>query len=156
MTAERLDPPVIDEHAIDESALWSITGYALRRTDHVLQRDFRRHIGKPLGISEIEFSLVMLAGANPETTQKALCASLGMKPPALAVVLDRLEKAGIVERRRMPEDRRVQIVALSTRGASLYEQARTRAREMESRIRQRLDASERATLAALLRKLRVN
>ena len=140
--------------AVDDRALWAITGYAIRRTDHALARDFRRHVGGPLALSEVEFALLVLVGENADATQKALCAALGMLPPALAVVLERMEKAGRVERRRRPEDRRLQMVTLTPAGTRLLARARTAADAMQKELRGRLSAPEHTALLGLLAKLR--
>lgn len=138
----------------DDSRLWRITGYAVRRTDLALARDFRRHIGVPLGISEVEFSVLELLAGPGGRSQKAIAAALGMSAPALTVVLDRMARAGLLERRRFDGDRRVQLVAATAAGSALQRRASQAADRMEAELRAKLTAGEQATLMRLLGRLR--
>jgi DNA-binding MarR family transcriptional regulator len=67
--------------------------------------------------------------------------------------LDRLEGAGLVERRVSDGDRRSRIVALTEKGRRLIDQAAPEHFANEARLLEPLTASERRTLAALLGKL---
>ena len=66
--------------------------------------------------------------------------------------LDQLEKAGLIERLDNPEDRRGVIIALTSMGFALVEEAVTAHVENQHRLLGGLDAQERATLEGLLRK----
>ena len=66
--------------------------------------------------------------------------------------LDQLEKAGLIERLDNPEDRRGVIIALTSKGFALVEEAVTAHVENQHRLLGGLDAQERATLDGLLRK----
>jgi DNA-binding MarR family transcriptional regulator len=69
--------------------------------------------------------------------------------------LDRLEDAGLVERRPDPGDRRGTLVGLTKRGREIVDAALVTHVGNEERLLQTLSASERRTLDALLRKLLV-
>ena len=66
--------------------------------------------------------------------------------------LDQLEKANLIERLDNPEDRRGVIIALTSKGFALVEEAVTAHVENQHRLLGGLDAQERATLDGLLRK----
>ncbi|MGZ2484416.1 DNA-binding MarR family transcriptional regulator [Rhizobium pisi] len=67
--------------------------------------------------------------------------------------LDRLEKSGLIRRERSPRDGRSVLVALTEAGAALAEKAIRTDMASEASFLKGLDATERETLAALLRKL---
>jgi len=67
--------------------------------------------------------------------------------------LDRLERAGLIERSPDPEDRRGVIITLTDAGRELIDRVTEAHLANEARILQGLSAAERDRLAALLRKL---
>ena len=67
--------------------------------------------------------------------------------------LDRLEGAGLVERRVSDGDRRSRIVVLTEKGRELIDRAAPEHFANEARLLEPLSAGERATLARLLGKL---
>ena len=67
--------------------------------------------------------------------------------------LDRLETAGLIERRPDPADRRGKLIALTTAGKRLIDQAITRHVANEQRLLAALTAAEQEKLNALLKKL---
>lgn len=67
--------------------------------------------------------------------------------------LDRLEEAGLVERRADPSDRRGTLVGLTKQGEELVDAALVTHVGNEERLLQPLSASERRALDGLLRKL---
>ena len=67
--------------------------------------------------------------------------------------IDRLENAGLVERRPNPADKRVTLVALMADGLALIDRTVAAHIANQQRLVSGLDAQERAQLAALLGKL---
>lgn len=67
--------------------------------------------------------------------------------------LDRLENAGLVERRPDPTDRRGTLVRLTRRGRSITDRAVERHIANEERLLEPLSAAERRTLDGFLRRL---
>jgi DNA-binding MarR family transcriptional regulator len=70
----------------------------------------------------------------------------------LVLLLNELEDAGLVERRRDPDDRRRHIVVITERGREAYQHAQTAQEELEDKVLAALDAKERETLRSLLSK----
>jgi DNA-binding MarR family transcriptional regulator len=68
----------------------------------------------------------------------------------LVLLLNELEDAGLVERRRDLDDRRRHIVVLTDLGRQSFEQAQIAQDALEDRVLAALSDSERATLRALL------
>lgn len=93
------------------------------------------------------------AGAPYVATPSALTRALMLSPAGMTSRLDRLEAAGLVERRADPGDRRSLLVVLSTEGLRVIDAAVVDHVANEDRLLEPLSARERATLDSLIRKL---
>ena len=82
-----------------------------------------RPVLEPMGLTHPQY-LVMLAlwGREPMSVRE-LSAALQLDAPTLSPLLKRLEAAGLVERRRLPEDQRSLAVSLTAQGRALRAQA---------------------------------
>lgn len=138
---------------LDQSCLQHLLGYQIARADVPTRRAFAEHIGRPLELSPVEFSSLVLLAFNPGTTPKQLAEALAMVAPAVTVLLDRLEKRGLIERARSDSDRRAQIVSLTAAGRELALKAHELSMEMERGVLGALSAAERAILIELLQKV---
>ena len=138
---------------LDQSCLQHLLGYQIARADVPTRRAFAEHIGRPLELSPVEFSSLVLLAFNPGTTPKQLAEALAMVAPAVTVLLDRLEKRGLIERARSDSDRRAQIVSLTAAGQALALKAHALSMDMERDVLGALSAAERAILIELLQKV---
>jgi MarR family transcriptional regulator for hemolysin len=69
---------------------------------------------KPLGLSQAKWkALLHLSLAKTPMTQTELASCIGIEGPTMAGLLDRLEKAGWIERKDAPHDRRSKTVHLT-------------------------------------------
>ena len=89
---------------------------------------------------------------NPTTLYGSVILSSG----GMTKRLDRLERAGLVERLPDPTDRRGRLVGLTARGREVVDAALLDHLENEQRLLGALDAAEREQLAGLLRRLLVS
>ena len=96
------------------------------------------------------------SGPPFELSPTGLFRSLMLSSGAMTSRIDRLEEAGLVERRPDPEDRRGIRVALTPRGKQLIDRAVEAHAGNQDRILVGLSAADRKQLAALLRKLLVS
>ncbi len=85
-----------------------------------------------------------------EPSQSALAESLRIDRTNLVGLLNELEAADLIERRRSGEDRRRHIVALTAVGARRLDEIQDGLAEAESRVFASLDSEQQATLYALL------
>lgn len=111
---------------------------------------------EPFGLTPAQYNVLrILRGCHPE---RATCSTIGERlldrTPDVTRLLDRLERAGLVHRRRAAYDRRVVEVAVTDDGlARLREMDGPMQRTIE-RITGGLSPEEHATLSRLLDKLR--
>ena len=138
---------------IDQGGLQHLLGYQIARADIATRRAFVEHIGKPLELSPVEFSCLVLLASNPGATPKQLATALAMVAPAVTVLLDRLDKRGLIERVRSDSDRRAQLVTLTPAGTELAGRAHAVSLEMEREVLAALSPAERAILVELLQKV---
>ena len=101
--------------------------------------------------------LRILRGCHPE---RATCSYIGERlldrTPDVTRLLNRLQRAGLIDRRRAAHDRRVVEVCITDEGLERLQQADTPVTETTRRLTAGLTADEHRTLSALLEKLRVS
>jgi DNA-binding MarR family transcriptional regulator len=117
----------------------------------VYEHDSRRaRASTALGLSETRVEALRLVAAAPEPlTMGQLAARLHTDRPYASVVVDDLERHGLVARRRHSTDRRVRIVSVTAEGLRVA----ARAERMLGGYREQLRALAPAELAALERAL---
>jgi len=85
-------------------------------------------------------------------SQREISDRLGLDASDVVGVLDILEAAGLVERRRDPDDRRRHAVVLTEAGETAASRLATLRAQAEARALARLDPEERRALVGLLNK----
>ncbi|WP_433801625.1 MarR family winged helix-turn-helix transcriptional regulator [Actinomycetospora sp. CA-084318] len=94
--------------------------------------------------------LLRAVARDPGRSQQVLAAQLGTPATRLVALVDALERRGVLERRRNPDDRRLYAVHLTDAGEQLVRDLGRLAAEHEDDLLAPLDAEERRTLATLL------
>ncbi len=147
-----------DRHAEDETLvetpdLEEFIGYNLKRAYVIVQADFRQALGED-GFAPRVFSALSLVVQYPNVTQSGLARMLGIERSGLVAIVDELEGRGLLKRTNVPGDRRVQALVPTDKGKSVYGEARAAVRAHEDRLLANLSLDEKATLMALLGKIR--
>jgi DNA-binding MarR family transcriptional regulator len=106
------EPP--DETRLDLSYLLNQAAYAFEAR---LAAALAEH-----GLSVREYCVLWKAD-EAERTQQEIAELAGLDKSTLVLTLDKLEAAGLVERRVSDLDRRARVVAVTPRGGGLYMQA---------------------------------
>ena len=112
-----------------------------------LARELRKET-EQLGITARQATLLWLVKQSPGLSLAELAAEEGISPPALSGHVDRLERAGLIERVRSSEDRRRVGLRLTDEGARLLKRVRAR---RTTWLTDRLGALEPAELDAIAR-----
>jgi len=106
-----------------------------------------------LGLSGMHAgALAMIAEAGP-LPQNAVGAALGKDRTTMVSVIDELERAGLVERRRNPADRRAYALEVTAEGHTWLERADAALSEVEEDLLRGLDAEEREALRGMLQRV---
>ncbi|MBV8502826.1 MAG: winged helix DNA-binding protein [Paucibacter sp.] len=83
---------------------------------------------KGLGVSQAGWmTITMAAKAREPLSQSELAAAVGVEGATMVAMLDRLSKAGLIERMPSETDRRVKRVTVTAAGMDLYQQVRKEA-----------------------------
>jgi DNA-binding MarR family transcriptional regulator len=131
----------------------TLIGFHLAKARVTTQALFLRHVGQPLNLRPVEYSLLMLLHANTGLTPKQLCQMLALSGPALTMLLDRMQERGLIERVRSEVDRRSQQILLTTVGQDFVAELVRRTPLIEKEIDEGLTPAERAILIELLDKV---
>jgi DNA-binding MarR family transcriptional regulator len=124
-----------------------------------LHKDLRRAAGRRLSRVDLpNWAFDVLAslrrqGSPFQMSPSELCEAAMLTSGAMTNRLDRLEDAGLVERRPDPDDRRSLSVELTERGKELVDKALEIRFEHANQALASLSESERSQLVGLLRKL---
>ena len=129
-----------------------LLGYQLRHANLKVVGGFAERIA-PHNVTAAQFGLLVLVAANPGATQAALARAFGTDRSVMVRLIDRLEAAGLVDRRAREGDRRSNAILLTERGAALLETLKREVRAFEEGVTACLTAEETETLLALLRRI---
>jgi DNA-binding MarR family transcriptional regulator len=138
---------------IVQGVLDGVVGYHIARARVTTHALFVRHVGQPLDLRPVEYSLLMLLAGNAHVTPKQLAQALALSAPNLTLLLDRMQERGLIQRVRSETDRRSQLVLLTDAGRALTDQALARTPDMEHGLHHCLSRAEHAMLIELLDKV---
>jgi MarR family 2-MHQ and catechol resistance regulon transcriptional repressor len=117
---------------------------------------FSRLTGKDIelyGLTQPQFGVLEMLGHLGPLTTGEIGKRMLVTGGCVTVILDNLEKIGIVERIRSSEDRRVIKVRLTARGESRFADAFQKHASRVTQLASVLSEEEQVQLSALLRKL---
>jgi MarR family transcriptional regulator for hemolysin len=130
-------------------------GLELVRTARLVSRAFDDALAEAGGSLPSWLILLSLKTGRHET-QRELAEAVGVEGPTLTHHLNRLESEGLVSRSRLPDNRRVQRVALTESGEAAFFRMLETVRKFDHRLREGLSQQRLAALQELLGQLRVN
>jgi DNA-binding MarR family transcriptional regulator len=132
---------------------------------HLLHRDqaaLSRHLAKALGeqfhlVRSGAYEILVRASSHPGMPQKSLASELGMDDSNTAALVRRLERAGLIDRRRARDDHRRRGVFLTPDGVAQLASLRRDLHEAEQEFMSRhLGPGDREALIRLLIQLCVS
>jgi MarR family transcriptional regulator for hemolysin len=130
-------------------------GLALASTAKRLSRAFDDTLAEAGGSRPVWLILLALK-VQPPQTQRELAAAVGIEAATLTHHLDAMQRAGLVTRERMPDNRRVQRVELTEDGERTFLRLRDAAVRFDTRIRAGLSDADVDRLRELLETLETN
>jgi DNA-binding MarR family transcriptional regulator len=99
------------------------------------------------------FGMLSHLAASEGQSQQALSIALGIHRSAVVALVDDLERRGLAERRRHPEDRRAHTLYLTPSGRAVLADLERIAEEHEAELLGAVDESERSQLISLLQRV---
>jgi MarR family transcriptional regulator, lower aerobic nicotinate degradation pathway regulator len=139
--------PVIASPGIDE--LFKRPGFLLRRMHQIHLALFAEECGT-FDVTPVQYSIMTVAGAQPNLDQAQLAYEVGVDRATLANVVARLESKGLVKRSLLASDKRVKLVALSTKGEAVLEKMRAPVQRAHDRTIEALTVADQRILIRLL------
>ena len=126
--------------------------FLVTRIHSTMHREFLAVL-EPLGIEPRHFgSLTALSALGP-VSQAALARNLGLSGASMVQIVDELEERGLLERRRLPADRRTQVLHLLPRAPEVLAQAAALAADRTDDLLAALSKRRTRRLLALLGRL---
>lgn len=128
---------------------------AIRRTADTLQREMARTI-EPFGVTEQQYNVLrILRGSHPDGLPSLEIGDRMIeRQPNVTRLLDRLDRKGLVRRKRSTQDRRVVRCWISDRGLDLLSEMDDPIDATDLRLAGNLSAEEHDQLIELLARVR--
>lgn len=137
-------------HRIEET-----TGYALAKLGKAHRQAMDQALGA-LGLHVGQEMVLLQLWAQDGLTPSQLAERLAVEPPTVTKMVQRMTKAGLVERRSAPEDARSSRIHLTGKGRALQAGVLRAWNEVEERTMAGLSTEERTMLQRLLLRVRRN
>jgi MarR family transcriptional regulator, lower aerobic nicotinate degradation pathway regulator len=154
-TEHPITGPVVKPAVKPPYELVCSTTYLLKRLGwKIKDRTFEAF--EAVGESPYHYSVLAVLAESPRETQATIADSLGYDRSWLVGLLDELEEAGLIERKRDPADRRRHLVSLKPAGKKKLEELRGISRSIEEEFLSGLDAGQRKQLHELLLQVAVH
>jgi DNA-binding MarR family transcriptional regulator len=136
----------------EQAGLQPVLGLRLAQAQLATRAIFFQEAGEPLNLRPVEFAVLSLVAAHPDTPQTRLARALSVTPPNMTGIINRMEARGWIERTSSTEDRRSQMLKLTRSGAALLRESTQRIAAAE-KAQLRLSPGEQAMLLELLEKV---
>jgi len=145
--------PTRARRSIDMDILPRLLGYNVRCAQLALHRGFVRAMGGS-DIGNGDFGVLVLAGANPGIAQIEVATHLDVDKASVVSMVDKLEQAGWVVRRRALDDRRRHGLFLTAEGTRQLKLLKAQMQDGEEELASLYTEEERLQLIALLQRMR--
>ena len=130
-------------------------GYLLNDAARLIRRRFEQE-SRDIPMTSAQLQIVARLKRNEGQSQATLAGVLDIDPMTLSRHVDRMEAAGLVERRACPQDRRARRVVVTDKARELVEPMRARALALYEEAQAGLTQEQRAALVAGLETLIAN
>lgn len=148
-------PDLKSDAGVDLGFLSDLVGYRIRLVQIAAFKDFEE-CAKGFGQAPRYYGLLSLIASNPGLPQARLAEAIHLVRSSLVPILDKLQAAGLVERRPSQTDRRTNGVWLTAKGAKIVDTLRPLILDHEERLTAGFTTEERETLLRLLWRVDAN
>jgi len=142
---EQPDPPKL--------SLPAFLPYRLATLSNRISRMIAQMYSERFQLTIPEWRVMAILGETPEISANEVAERGAMDKVTVSRAVDRLRKAGRLERHFAVEDRRRSVLTLSAEGQTVYDQIVPLALAYEQALLDKLSEEERATLDRLLERL---
>lgn len=149
-----------DKHAyyircMTQASLDRSFGFLLHDIARLMRKRYEQR-ARPLGLTRAQWQVLAHLQRHEGINQSGLAELLEIEPITIARLLDRMEEAGLVERRADPADRRARRLFLTERAWPMLERGRALGDQVRAEAFTGLTAAEREQLIDMLLRVRGN
>ncbi|MGL4314457.1 MAG: MarR family winged helix-turn-helix transcriptional regulator [Sphingomonas sp.] len=130
-------------------------GFLISDVSRLLRKRFDER-ARLLGLTRPQWRTLSILKRHEGINQGRLAELLEIEPITVCRMIDRLEEAGKVERRRDPDDRRAWRIYLTDNARPLIEQIKALADDMTEEMMEGITPEGRAAMTAALETIRTN
>lgn len=123
-----------EEDVVDRSTLEDKLGFRIRMAERTIYKKF---IGA-VGMTPVQYSIFTLVAENEGMSQGVIGEALNMDRASTMAIMDKLQKAGLIERRKSPVDRRRHALYLTPKGKKEISATEKRVRDIDDTLKDRL------------------
>jgi DNA-binding MarR family transcriptional regulator len=138
--------------ARSRSPLLGRPGFLIRRL-HQLHCALFIEETRDYDITPVQYSLMTALAARGKLEQSILALEIGMERSSVAEVVPRMQRRGLLTRRRSLEDGRVKLISLTRKGANLLKRMARAVQRAHDRTIEQLEAPDREWFMVQLIKL---
>jgi MarR family transcriptional regulator, transcriptional regulator for hemolysin len=138
-----------------QSSLDRSFGFLLHDIARLVRKRYEQR-ARPLGLTRAQWQVLAHLQRHEGINQSGLAELLEIEPITIARLLDRMEEAGLVERRADPADRRARRLFLTERARPMLERGRALGDEVRAEAFAGLGPTERESLIDMLLRVRGN
>lgn len=130
-------------------------GFLVSDVSRLLRRSFDEK-ARTIGVTRPQWRVLTLLARREGINQGGIAELLEVEPITLSRMIDRLQEAGLVERRADPADRRAWQLFLTDKAAPIIAQLRAYAEELFEEALEGFDKTEEQQLNALMARVHQN
>lgn len=137
---------------VEHNDLLNLVGYNMKRAYMRIYQDFSDAL-KELDLRQRTFSVLSLVIENPGISQSEVARTLGIERSGTVVIVDELERRDVIQRDKVPGDRRSYALRPTSAGKGLYRKAVERIQKHEDKLMAGFSDAERQSLNQLLQRI---
>ncbi|MBR0551778.1 MarR family winged helix-turn-helix transcriptional regulator [Stakelama marina] len=130
-------------------------GFLISDVSRLLRRRFDER-ARTIGVTRPQWRALTVLARNEGAHQGTLAELLEVEPISLCRMIDRLEEAGLVERRRDPADRRAWRIYLTDKAKPVIAKLKVMGQELTEAALEGISDADRARLTASIQAIRAN
>ncbi|MBS1697915.1 MAG: winged helix-turn-helix transcriptional regulator [Actinobacteria bacterium] len=127
------------------------TGYLIRRAQQAHAAAWTRIVSTET--SSVQYSIIVALARRGEASQRELCDAVDLDRSTIADLVRRMERRGLLSRRRSADDARRNTVVLTEQGRAEHAHLRPRVEQVEQELTGSLSADDRDRLREGLRQV---
>lgn len=132
--------------------LWNRPGYLIRRLHQIHLGLFAEEC-RDEDVTPVQFGMLSVLASGAEMDQLSLSTSVGVDRVSGADVIKRLERRGLLQRKRSEVDRRARVISITPLGTDFVENVRPKMARAQAKLVAPLTEDELAELERILKKM---